>query len=230
MSFSEPMQGMFNSSQLMILDVSQVWDELPEYANIRKFFTKCELMGKDPTQPECRQAFNDNFLAKRGRRYLVSRYGEDRSAMLKGSKIHKEGRTIHLGVDIFARELEPVFSPCDGVVVRTGYEAEPHGYGNYLIIRPNDSDVQLFFGHLGKGLPEMGRFVQAGEQIAQLGSWENNENGGWARHLHLQMITDLPEEGGTPIGYSSVAEFPVNAKRFPDPLPHFPRWTIEGLN
>lgn len=225
MKYLEPMTDMFTRSKLMILDFAHIPADLPEAENIQQFFTRQTAAGNNPRLPEHRQMFNNDMLQATGARYLVSQYGEDRSAMLAGSGIAEEGRTLHMGIDIFSQELETVYAPSDGAIIRADYEQQDHGYGHYVIFKPDNADIYFFFGHLGKELPAIGR-VEAGQPIATLGNFHNQENGGWTRHLHLQVCTELPPEGETPIGYSTKEAFADNSKRFPNPFTYFPDWRV----
>ena len=83
-------------------------------------------------------------------------------------------------------------------------------------------------GHLNRSLPEPG-VVRGGEQIAQLGDYVDNENGGWSRHLHLQALRELPSDGQTPIGYATAEGLPDALSRFPDPLDFFPDLLVDEL-
>lgn len=219
----EPLQDLYTNSRLLILDFSQIPASTPSDESIEHFFTQAAAHGKNPRQPQYRQAFNNRLLQKTGNRYLISRYGEDRLSMLQGSSIAQEGRTIHLGVDIFSQELETIYAPCKGIVVRSGHEPEDHSFGYYVIIQPDHLlDTYVFLGHLAKNVPAQGTRVTAGESIAQLGDFAHNENGGWSRHLHLQMLGQLPPKGQAPIGYSSATDFALNVQRYPDPRDYFP--------
>ena len=220
----EPLEDLFIRSKTLILDFAQIPNDAPKTENIKIFFEACAKEGTDPRLPQNRQRFNDRLLAATGKRYLVSRYAEDRSAMLLGSHIAKEGRVLHLGIDIFSKDLERVYAPCDGKIVRTGKEIEPHGYGYYVILQPNHIDgIYFFLGHLSKDLPPLGS-VQAGQPIARLGDFRDTENGGWSRHLHLQVLTVLPPEGQTPPGYATKTTIARLGQLYPDPLPYFPNW------
>lgn len=224
MLFTELMAGMFESSKLMILDFAQIPKDASAHENLAQYFATCQKHGIDPKTPPNRQKFNDRLLAKSRRRYLVARYGEDRRSVLAGSSIAAEDRTIHLGIDVYSAELEPIYAPCDGEIVQTGCEPGPHSYGYYLVVKVDgQKDLYVFLGHLGKALPQPRR-VKAGDKIARLGDYKNGENGGWSRHLHLQMLTELPPEAETPIGYSSKADFAQNSQKYPNPLNYFKNW------
>jgi len=225
-TFGAPMAELFNRSRLLVLDFAHISPHIPPEENIAAFFEKLQAMGQNPREPQHRQVFNEQMLERTGARYLVSQYSEDRSAMLAGSAIAREGRTYHLGIDIFARDQEAVFAPCDGQIVVSSFEPGAHTYGNYVILQPDDLALPfIFFGHLASEKHGLGH-VTVGEQIGQLGNFEPMENGGWSRHLHLQLLTELPPTGEAPIGYSSLNDLPKNQQRFPDPMSLFPEWKI----
>lgn len=214
----ELMPELFSRSEIMILDFNQIGSDLPEYKNIKLFFERSRERGIDPRLPEQRQKFNDSFLQKTGNRYLVSRYGEDRLEMLKGSKIARERRTIHLGVDIFSSNLETIYAPCDAQIVLAGREEGGHSFGYYIVLQPSPaiSANYIFLAHLARDLPQLGK-VTRGQAIAKLGDYVNGENGGWSRHLHVQLLASLPVGNALPPGYSSREKFEENALEYPDP-------------
>lgn len=223
MKLQEIMPEMFTRSRLLVLDFIQIPEDTPEDESMEHYFTQCEAEGINPRLPENRQRFNDRLLAKTGARYLVSRYGEDRSAMLAGSQIANEGRTLHLGIDIFSKDQEPVYAPCEGEILRADKEPGPHSCGNYVIFKPDHLDIYFRFDHLSSDWPELGR-VKQGKQIARLGDYTNGENGGWSRHLHLQALAELPPAHAPLIGYSSKADFAENSQKFPSPMHYIPSW------
>ncbi len=221
----EVMPELFTRSEILIWNFSELTEQ-DEYKNIKAFMEAAERRGEDPQDAFHRQQFNEAVFNQTDARYLIGRYMEDRRDILKGSHIEREGRTFHLALDIFSRDQEPVFAPCDGEIVVSAKEPGLHNYGNYLILRPDDKSLPyIFFGHLADNKQGVGR-VAAGEQIAQLGSFINEENGGWSIHLHLQLLKELPREGEAPIGYTSLQNTAYNREQFPDPLTIFPEWKI----
>lgn len=120
----EPLQDLFHSSKRVILDLTKIADDTPDGDNIRLFFEDSTAQNIDPKLPENRQKFNNNMLDNNNCRYLIGQYCEDRSAMLQGSTIAQEGRTYHLGMDIFCKDLEKVFAPCDGEMYLCGKRRE----------------------------------------------------------------------------------------------------------
>jgi len=225
-SLNEPLQNLFTSSSLLILNFDEIPPNTPSEYSIQKYFQDCETSGIDPRTPENRQKFNDALLVKSGMRYLVSRYGEDRISTLKGSQIAKEGRTIHLGVDIFCKNLEIVYAPCDGEIIRIGQELQSHSFGYYAILKPDNPHIPyIFLGHLSSKMLRTGR-VKAREPIATIGDYKDNENGGWSRHLHIQMLTNLPLNNQTLLGYSTTASFSTLSQKYPNPMDYFSAWQI----
>ena len=219
-----PLEELFTRSRWLTLDFAHIREDIPDSQNIQRFFEQCAREGTDPTFPEQRQAFNDQLLAETGARYLVSRYGEDRAAMLAGSSIAREGRTLHLGIDIFCRDQETVYAPCDGEVIASGREPQEHSFGHYLVFKPADQDIYLFFGHLSAEPPIRRGLVTAGQPLARLGDHVSGENGGCSRHLHLQLFSRTPIGQADLIGYSHRTDFETNQRLYPDPMSLFPHW------
>lgn len=211
--------GMRKDSIVMPLDFSQIPPETPDTLRIDRFFETAEARGINPRLPEERQRFNDALLAQTGKKYLIGRYLENRIAMLAGSWIAKEGRTYHLGIDIFTSGLELLHAPTTGTVVRSDREEGSHTYGYYTILEHVIDGKVLygFYGHLSAKLPPVGTIVQSGQPFAQLGDFVNDENGGWSRHVHVQLLQELPDGEGWPTGYSTFENLAQDSKRFPDP-------------
>ncbi len=224
----QPLPQLFTRSKVLTLDFAQISASTPDEANIEQYFKDAVKRSINPRLPENRQAFNNKLLETSGARYLIGRYGEDRIAMLSDTPAGKEGRTIHMAVDIFCKEQEPVRAPSDGEVVRSDYEAGFGEYGNYLIFKPEGEAFYIFFGHLANDRIATGHVTQ-GQLLAHLGDYPGNENGGWSRHLHVQILNELPPEGTTPDGYSTKENFEHNALLYPDPVGYFEGWEIEDV-
>jgi hypothetical protein len=227
---TEPLKGMFHSSKLLTLNFKNIEKKIDDIENIQLYFNQLENKGKNPRTPENRQLFNDRLINASGYKYLIGLYGEDRSSMLKGSEIENEGRFIHLGTDIFTKDLADVYAPCNGELITIGNEPEDHSFGHYLIIKPDDNNLPyIFFGHLANNIRPKVRILE-GEKIAMLGDYKNHQNGGWSRHLHLQMLSELPPKGSAPLGYMDEKSFNLAKNKFPSPYQFFPNWKIKGFN
>ena len=154
--------------------------------------------GERPDMPAFSDHAFDGWFAATGARYGLGLYGEKRSvytAAQFADQMSDERRMLHLGVDVFALAGTPVHAPLDGEVLAVAYNADPLDYGNTLFLK-HDGFCTLY-GHLGSSLPglvQVGQKVRAGQVVAYLGDW--HENGGWAAHLHFQVISDMMEQGG----------------------------------
>ena len=150
-------------------------------------------------------------------------YGEKRSvytAAQFADAASEERRTRHLGIDIFAPAGTAIHAPLDGVVESVTYNADPLDYGHTLVLRHETAQGRPFFtlyGHLGGSLPSLcapGQTIKAGDLVAHLGDW--HENGGWAPHLHLQVITSLLTQAGNFFGVGHDSLWEVWADISPD--------------
>jgi 4-aminobutyrate aminotransferase-like enzyme/Ser/Thr protein kinase RdoA (MazF antagonist) len=162
----------------------------------------------------------------------VGRYDEARLVYTGDQFLsHEDGvlRTIHLGVDFFQPAGAPVFAPLDGTVYSAVDNDLPLDYGPTIILEHRPPDCPTFYtlyGHLSRasldGIEE-GDLVRAGDQIGTLGAMD--ENGGWAPHLHFQLITDLLDRHGDFPGVGSASQRSVWKSVCPDPnlllrIPH----------
>ncbi len=134
----------------------------------------------------------------------IGRYAEVRLAY-RGAQYEtgSEMRTVHLGVDLFQPPGSPVFAPLDGVIRSVADYDDPYDYGPTVLLEHAPEDGPAFctlYGHLSRasirGL-QVGSTVQAGKKIAEIGT--SDENGGWAPHVHVQIVADrMNIEGAFP--------------------------------
>src|SRR6266702_4322365 len=132
-----------------------------------------------------------------------------------------ERRTIHLGIDLFVEPGTPIRAPLDGVVHILANNSAPLDYGPLVILRHEIGEGEEFFtlyGHLTKdtlsGL-RVGQRIARGENFARVGA--TSENGGWAPHVHFQIILDLLELGADFPGVAYASQRTVWTSLSPDP-------------
>ncbi len=186
------------------------------------------FLGADPRAAET-PALAEKILGnmkQAGAAIGVGRYGEARLLYTSpifggGSNPTEERRTIHLGMDLFVEPGAAVRAPLEGTVRILANNDAPLDYGPLVILRHETGDGEEFFtlyGHLTKetltGL-KVGQRIARGQQFARVGRVE--ENGGWAPHLHFQIIVDLLEldEDFPGVAYASQRE--VWKSLSPDP-------------
>jgi 4-aminobutyrate aminotransferase-like enzyme/Ser/Thr protein kinase RdoA (MazF antagonist) len=139
----------------------------------------------------------------------VGRYLEDR-AVYDSPDFAVEGtderRTVHIGLDLFAAVGEPVTAPLDGVVLDVAYRPARCDFGGTVLLGHETGDGVPFatlYGHLSRASAERlsrGDRLARGELVGHLGA--EDENGGWAPHLHLQLVCD---DLGLGCGFPGVA-------------------------
>jgi 4-aminobutyrate aminotransferase-like enzyme/Ser/Thr protein kinase RdoA (MazF antagonist) len=205
------------------------------------------LVGADPGASET-PALTETLasaMKRAGVRVGVGRYNEARPLYRSprfGSAANpvEERRTIHLGIDLFVEPGTAVRAPLDGVVHVLANNRAPQDYGPLVILRHQTSGREEFFtlyGHLATqtlGGLNVGQRISRGQEFARVGTCE--ENGGWAPHLHFQIILDLLDLGADfpGVAYASQREvwtglspdpnllLGIPADRFPAPETSFP--------
>ena len=144
--------------------------------------------------------------------YQIGRYDEHRPGMYT-SEIFSGERDLHVGLDIGAPVDTPVFCFADGVVFSKGINPEDGSYGPTIITQhelqlPASvgskvlTDIRKFWvlhGHLSTkslDMVDVGDSVSPGQLIATIG--DENENGGWPPHIHLQISLIEPIDNDLP--------------------------------
>jgi 4-aminobutyrate aminotransferase-like enzyme len=134
----------------------------------------------------------------------IGRYDEDRSCYEGDQFITDapESRSVHIGIDLFIADDTPVRAMLPGVVETVVDNDMPYDYGPTVILRHEAGDAGPFwvlYGHLSRRTlttVQPGDTVSAGQVVGFIG--DPKVNGGWAPHVHIQIITDLmadPERG-----------------------------------
>lgn len=161
--------------------------------------------------------YNANLLSNSGKKWAFWWYLEDRSYILTGTHIREEGRIYHLGIDILFPAWTPIFSPLDGKIIEKGYESGDGNYGGFLIMQYEIRETTFYalFGHLSVSSINKKQDILSWEEIAIL--WNEDENGNWFAHLHLQVFTGLEFEKWKSKWYCSRDDIPTIRNYCPDP-------------
>jgi 4-aminobutyrate aminotransferase-like enzyme/Ser/Thr protein kinase RdoA (MazF antagonist) len=195
------------------------------------------LLGADPRAVETAELMEtiSQEMKKAGAAVGVGRYDEARLLYTSpifgtGDNPTDERRTIHLGLDLFVEPGTPLYAPLEGVVHTVVNNTALLDYGPLVILRHvakcdreavNTSDGVPFFtlyGHLTEdtlsGL-HAGQHVARGQRIGRVGTAA--ENGGWAPHVHFQVIVDLLDRGADFPGVAYASERAMWRDLSPDP-------------
>ena len=186
------------------------------------------FLGADPRAAETGVLTEAIFRQMKSARATVGvgRYNEARllyTSPLFGASANPvdERRTIHLGMDLFAAPGTPVHAPLEGVVHAVAINTAPLDYGPLVILRHTTGAGLEFFtlyGHLARDsfdALQVGQCIARGQHFARIGN--AGENGGWAPHLHFQIIVDLLERGSDFPGVACASQRRVWTSISPDP-------------
>lgn len=134
-----------------------------------------------------------------GAKYAIGLYGEDRDCYTTANFVDTasgEPRSVHLGLDLFVPAETPLHAPLAGKVFSVHDNAGALDYGPTIILEhtlPDSGTVfYTLYGHLARkslSMVRVGEIVEAGQQIGLIG--DITVNGGWAPHLHFQIMTTM---------------------------------------
>jgi 4-aminobutyrate aminotransferase-like enzyme/Ser/Thr protein kinase RdoA (MazF antagonist) len=186
------------------------------------------FLGADPSASETQNLSESVFhkLKEANASVGIGRYNEPRllyTSPLFGASDNPmdERRTVHLGMDLFASPGTPVHAPLDGIVHAVAINTAPLDYGPLVILRHVTGDGTGFFtlyGHLARGAfdaLQAGQRIGRGQAFAAIG--DVHENGGWAPHLHFQVIVDLLDYRSDFPGVALASQRKVWTSLSPDP-------------
>ncbi|MDO9175187.1 MAG: aminotransferase class III-fold pyridoxal phosphate-dependent enzyme, partial [Actinomycetota bacterium] len=134
---------------------------------------------------------------------VVGRYDEDRSCYA-GEQFRTdapEPRSVHTGIDLFIAEDTSVHAMLPGTVESVVDNAVAYDYGPTVVLRHTTGDGTPFwvlYGHLSRATlthVQPGQRVAAGDVVGFIG--DHTVNGGWAPHVHVQIMTDLMADPDT---------------------------------
>jgi 4-aminobutyrate aminotransferase-like enzyme len=130
-------------------------------------------------------------------------------------------RNVHLGLDIFAPAGTEMFTPLAATVVAATINPEPQDYGGLILLEHEPEPGLRFWtlwGHLDHASARerrIGERLEAGAFVARLGDYA--ENGGWAPHVHLQLITVPYEDASIVPGVGEEDFIPIWEDLYPRP-------------
>lgn len=179
------------------------------------------------TDPRAHSDWLAQRMATVGASFGVGLYGEQRGGGVYAgeqfaSAASRERRSQHLGLDLFVPAGTPVQAPLPGRVVSLANHALANDYGPTVILE-HQAGLEgprfwTLYGHLALDVLnrlQVGMTVAAGQVIAAIG--DPGVNGGWAPHLHFQIITDRLGYTDDYPGAGQPSLFPLWQQLSPDP-------------
>lgn len=169
------------------------------------------------------QKYIDDFLIKNSATVAYGGYNERRS-LYDDAELFNDGdsepRNIHLGTDLWAKAGTEVLAALSGTVHSFAFNAGKGNYGPTIILEHKIEGERFFtlYGHLSLediGELEIGERFESGAVIGKLGT--AFENGGYAPHLHFQLILDIGDYFGDYPGVCSESDAEFYVNNCPDP-------------
>lgn len=182
-----------------------------------------ELSDIDFSEPQICEKYIYDFLANNNGKVAYGGYFEIRNLYNHNTIFNNEQkpRNIHLGIDFWTPENTEIIIPFDGVVHSFANNDKAGDYGPTIILKHqfNYAVFYSLYGHLSytsiENLKE-GTVFKKGEVLAKIGG--DNINGGYAPHLHFQIIKDLQDYIGDYPGVSSIEDLDFFKINCPNPL------------
>lgn len=139
--------------------------------------------------------------------------------------LHVDKKYIHLGVDVHARYMTPVFTPVACELVEIFHDKDTNGgWGTRITVKSQGHDsLYILYAHLMRRTCfNEGDFIPANECLGFIG--RSPFNGASIQHLHLQVVQKEVYESISDTknnndldGYAKKSEKNLDEK-YPDPL------------
>lgn len=98
-----------------------------------------------------------------------------------GQKGNYWANGVHQGLDLVGVSTKTVYSICNGVVERAGYDKG--GFGNYVRIKEDGTENRIYLAHLAKIYVKVGQKVSYVTKIGIMGSTGNSTG----PHTHVEI-------------------------------------------
>ena len=182
-----------------------------------------ELSQIDMSNSTAVEIFIENHLQKSNAKVAFGGYNEERN-LYKSSLIfnddENEERNIHIGMDLWIKAGTPVLAALDGEVFGFDFNTGKGNYGPTIILKHTVENHTFYtlYGHLSVESIEnieIGTRFKKGQIVATLG--DSSVNGGYAPHLHFQIIKNIEEYCGDYPGVCSKKDLAYYLENCPDP-------------
>lgn len=107
--------------------------------------------------------------------------GKFRVTCIYGQKGTSWKSGVHQGIDLVGDTNHKVYSICNGVVERAGYDNG--GFGNYVRIKENGTENRIYLAHLSKIYVKVGQAVTYTTVIGLMGATGNASGA----HTHVEI-------------------------------------------
>ncbi|MBP7470547.1 MAG: peptidoglycan DD-metalloendopeptidase family protein [Flavobacterium sp.] len=206
-------------------NVKVIGDSIPysKYCPIDLSVSNTDLSKINLSDAKVFEAFIENHLQKNDAKVAFGGYKEERN-LYKSSPLfnneESEERNIHLGMDLWTKAETPILAAVDGTVHGFDFNAGKGNYGPTIILKHcvENETFYTLYGHLSMESIEnleIGTVFKKGQKMATLG--DASVNGGYAPHLHFQIIKDIKNCLGDYPGVCSKNDLDYYLENCPDP-------------
>ena len=206
-------------------NVKVIGDSIPysKYCPIDLSVSNTDLSKINLSDAKVFEAFIENHLQKNDAKVAFGGYKEERN-FYKSSPLfnneESEERNIHLGMDLWTKAETPILAAVDGTVHGFDFNAGKGNYGPTIILKHcvENETFYTLYGHLSMESIEnleIGTVFKKGQKMATLG--DASVNGGYAPHLHFQIIKDIKNCLGDYPGVCSKNDLDYYLENCPNP-------------
>lgn len=194
-----------------------------KYTPIDLSITNLDLLEMDLGNPVLFEEYIENHLQNNNAKVAYGGYNEIRNLYQKNNHFNnseKEERNIHIGLDLWIKAGTNVLAVIDGTIYGFGINSGKGNYGPTIILK-HELENEVFYslyGHLSEESLEdiqIGTFFKKGEVLAKLGN--PTVNGGYAPHLHFQIIKKIATSRSDYPGVCSKSDLDYYLENCPNP-------------
>lgn len=206
-------------------NIKVIDDSIPcsKYTPIDLSISNADLSKIDIKNADDFERYVENILQKINAKIAFGGYNEKRKLYQSSPLFNddeKEERNIHIGMDLWTTSKTPILAALDGTVHGFDFNAGKGNYGPTIILKHSLENQTFYtlYGHLSvesiENL-EIGIVFKKGQKMATLG--DASVNGGYAPHLHFQLIKEIKDYSGDYPGVCSKNDLDYYLQNCPDP-------------
>lgn len=194
-----------------------------KYTPIDLSISNADLSKIDVENADDFETYVENILQKNDAKVAFGGYNEERN-LYKSSDLfneeEKEERNIHVGMDLWIKAETSILAALDGTVHGFDFNAGKGNYGPTIILKHaiENQTFYTLYGHLSVESIEnieIGTAFKKGQKMATLG--DASVNGGYAPHLHFQIIKEIKDYLGDYPGVCSKNDLDYYLENCPNP-------------
>ena len=210
---------------LQLNDIKVIDTSIPNSKYIPIDFSKSniELSNIEINNPIILENFIVNFVKKRKGKLAYGGYNEIRNiyqSSILFNDCKDEERNIHLGIDFWIEAGTNVIAALDGKIHSFNHNNKPGDYGPTIVLEHTLKNITFYtlYGHLSLesiANIKVGCIITKGQNLGKLGDY--SINGGYAPHLHFQIIKEIGTNFGDYPGVCNYKDLNFYLSNCPNP-------------